>query len=186
MRMNVKKKMSVLAAGAVVAASLVAGPAAGAAISPPEGEGVSPDATCPEEYWTNVSVPSSTFKQSGSAYSSVAGDPGVTLTIRTGRVYSVTGDITGELSGDVSAILAAVTAKVGVRVGASYSGTNEASGAWTVPSTYTNGGKLAIGAKRSSGTWSRQMLNRSCNVVTLRSGSYVTPWQQFYFQRSRL
>ncbi|MBB4881932.1 hypothetical protein BJ976_000283 [Micrococcus flavus] len=30
------------------------------------------------------------------------------------------------------------------------------------------------------------MLNRSCDVVTLRSGSFYTPWQQFYFQHFKL
>lgn len=186
MRMNIKKKLAALASGTVVAASLMVAPAAGAATTPGDGEAVSPDAYCAEEYWTNTSVTSNTFKQSYSSYSSVSGAPGVTLTIATGRTFGVSGDITGELSGDVSAILAGVSAKVGTRVGVSYSSTNTVSGTWKVPSTYTNGGKLAIGAKRAQGTWNRQMLNRACNVVTLRSGSFYTPWQQFYFQHYKL
>lgn len=102
------------------------------------------------------------------------------------RTYGVSGDISGELSSDVNAILAGVSAKVGTRVGASFSAYNTVSGSWTVPSTYTNGGKLAIGSKRAHGTWSRQMLNRNCDVVTLRSGSYALPRLAFHFEHFRL
>lgn len=186
MRMDIKKKLAALSAGAVVAGLLTAAPSAGAAPTPAGEDTPSLDAYCAEEYWTNTSVTSNIFKQSQSSYSSVSGAPGVTLTIATGRTFGVSGDITGELSGDVSAILAGVSAKVGTRVGVNYSSTNTVSGSWKVPSTYTNGGKLAIGAKRAQGTWSRQMLNKSCNVVTPRSGSFYTPWQQFYFQHYRL
>lgn len=186
MRMDIKKRIMAASTGAVMAASLAVAPAAGAATAPVGGETATPDAYCAEEYWTSTTVTSNTFKQSYSAYSSVSGAPGVRLTIATGRTFGVSGDITGELSGDVSAIVAGVSAKVGTRVGVSYSSTNTVSGAWTVPSTYTNGGKLAIGAKRAQGTWKRQMLNRSCDVVTLRSGSFYTPWQQFYFQHFKL
>lgn len=186
MRMNIKKKLAALASGTVVAASLMVAPAAGAATTPGDGEAVSPDAYCAEEYWTNTSVSYSAFKQSYTSYSSTTGGPGVTLTIQVNRTYGVSGDISGELSGDVSAILAGVSAKVGTRVGASFSAANTVSGSWTVPSTYTNGGKLALGSKRAHGKWSRQMLNRNCNVVTLRSGSYALPRLSFHFEHSRL
>lgn len=186
MWMDIKKKLSAVSAGVVVAPALTAAPGAGAVTSSPEGGVISPNADCAEESWTTVNVTSNTFKKSHSAYSSVSGAPGVTLSIATGRTFAVSGDITGEVSGDVRAILAGVSAKVGTRVGVTYSSTNTISGAWKVPASYKNGGKLVIGAKRAKGTWKRQMLTRNCKVVTVRSGSFTTPWQQFHFQHYRL
>lgn len=186
MRMDIKKKLAALSAGAVVAGLLTAAPSAGAAPTPAGEDTPSLDAYCAEEYWTNTAVSYSAFKQSHSPYSSTSGGPGITLSIQVNRTYGVSGDISGELSSDVSAILAGVSAKVGTRVGASFSASNTVSGTWTVPSTYTNGGKLAIGSKRVHGTWTRQMLNRNCNVVTLRSGSFALPRLAFHFEHSRL
>ncbi|GAB2977926.1 hypothetical protein [Nocardioides montaniterrae] len=124
---------------------------------------------------------------SDGGYSSVSGDPGVTLQIAKGRDFGVSGSITTTASVSAGVIFAKVSTAVGVTVGGSYNRSNQISGSWTVPHTYKyrHGGTLEIGAIHYYGYIRRwHETGATCTRTWARVGRFNAATQQFYFHHS--
>jgi hypothetical protein len=85
----------------------------------------------------------------------VSGDPGVTLTISTSTTFTVIGTIGANAQISGSVVVLTVQEQINVSITASISRATTNSGAWTVPASYTIGGRLEIGARKFSGIVSK-------------------------------
>jgi hypothetical protein len=113
---------------------------------------ITPHAACGAADYNYVDTGDTrTFARASGAHSSVSGDPGTTLTISRSTTFTVTGSLGVTSSISASAIVATAQSQLNITLSGSVSGTSSSSGAWTVPSSYTNGGALQIGAMKHSG-----------------------------------
>ena len=129
-----------------------------------------------------------TFTRASGFNSAVSGDPGVTLTISRTTTFTVSGSLgaTSSISGSV--IVLTAQQQLNVTLTATFSGQSSSSGSWTVPSSYTNGGKLEIGSRKHRGTIEKfQAKPSNCtNGTLLASTTYNAPEDGWYFQHVKL
>lgn len=152
------------------------------------GVSVSPNSACPNGavVWEDEGD-TYTWVQASGNNARVSGDPGVTLGISTTTSYSETGSISVSSGITVSDVITTVKTDVGVTISQGYSMTTSSSGSWTVPASYTNGGALAIGARKHKGSVQKWQANVNCAPTTLlSSSSYKAPEVGWYFKHFQL
>lgn len=177
--MNSKVVAASLASVLVTGLPLLSGPAQAAPALVPQSQ-------CGNHVFYRVHNKAIYFKQAKGKYSSVAGDPGVTLGISKSRTFTISGSITSTVDVQADVVFAKVGASVGVTVGGSYSGQSEISGSWTVPHTrkYRNGGVLSIGTRKYKGVIRKFEETGSCNNKLIWKAYYNLPQQRFYFHHA--
>lgn len=148
--------------------------------------GIAPMALCSGGRVVVKNSLTSYFKRANGDFSSVSGDPGVTLALSTSRTYTVTGTVTASATVTASVAVASASATAGGSVAASYAGTTQASGSWTVPSNYKKG-RLEIGSDMYKGTVTKYMENRNCDLVKQGSSATINaPRKELHFKRTKV
>lgn len=129
-----------------------------------------------------------TFTRANGTRAVVNGDPGVTLTISTTTTYTVGGTLGGTSQISASIVILTIQQQMNYSITASLSGTTANSGAWTVPKSYTNGGRLEIGARKHSGAIQKYAAKpKDCsNGKLVGATSYNAPEDGWYFKHTKL
>jgi hypothetical protein len=129
-----------------------------------------------------------TFTRASGNNASVSGDAGVTLTISTSTTFTVGGTIASNSQVSASIVIMTVSQALNISLTASISRTSTNSGAWTVPASYTNGGRLEIGARKYNGVVTKYRAKPSdcSNGTYISSASYNAPDDGWYFKHTQL
>lgn len=129
-----------------------------------------------------------TFTRANGTRAVVSGDPGVTLTISTTTTYTVGGTLGGNTQVSASIVILTIQQQLNYSITASLSGTTANSGSWTVPNSYTNGGRLEIGGRKHSGAVQKYRAKpQDCsNGALLGAASYNAPEDGWYFKHTKL
>jgi hypothetical protein len=129
-----------------------------------------------------------TFTRASGTNASVSGDAGVTLTISTSTTFTVSGTIASNTQLSASVVIITVNQAFNISITTGISRTSTNSGAWTVPASYTNGGRLEIGARKYKGVVTMYQAKPSdcSNGAYISSASYDAPDDGWYFQHSKL
>jgi hypothetical protein len=150
---------------------------------------ITPQGVCGAgDYNYEAVADSYTFTRASGNNSVVTGDPGVTLSISKTTTFTVGGTLGGTSSISASVVVATIQQQLNYSITASLSGTTTDSGTWTVPSDYTNGGRLEIGARTHSGAVQKYAAKPAdCSNGRLVSATnYNAPEAGWYFKQTKL
>lgn len=125
------------------------------------------------------------FVRASGKNAATTGGPGVTLTISTTDTYTVGGSLTTTTGISAGSVVASVKADIGVTLQSSRSGTTSSTGSWKVPSSYKQG-RLEIGSFKYSGSVSKYIENRSCQLVRQATTNFNAPRNEWHFQTSKI
>ena len=182
-------KVRTLAVGALTAALAASIGVSAPAFADAPKVGPTTNAACPNGGTTYRTVGDDyTFTRAAGNQAVVSGDPGVTLQISKTISFTVGGTLGGNTTVSASAVVLTVQQQLNYSITGSYTATSSNSGAWTVPATYTNGGRLEIGARKHTGWVYKYQLTATCSLGNqIGSGAnYNAPEEGWYFKRSKL
>lgn len=130
----------------------------------------------------------SLWTQASGVNARVSGGPNITLGINTSTEFTISGTISASTGVSASVAIATVHTDYGISISTGYTRTSGVSGSWTVPSSYTNGGSLAIGSMKHTGMVYKYQLNTSCAPTTIigAGAKYNAPVSGWYFKSFKL
>jgi hypothetical protein len=170
-------------------ATVTALTAFGATAIPALAEEVTPQAACGPNDFNYVDTSTGyTFTRASGNNASVSGDAGVTLSISTSTTFTVSGTIGSSTGLSASIVILTVKQDLNISITASISRTSTNSGSWTVPNSYTNGGRLEIGARKYKGVVTKYRAKPAdcSNGAYISSASYNAPDNSWHFQHTKL